>query len=93
MVVTPYQDKTVGKTRIRTFDSSVDREELVWHRDRQTRKVTVVESNGWKFQMDNDLPREMKSGDVLHIPKEEYHRVIAGKGRLVIEIREIEDEE
>lgn len=91
MVVTPYKDIVNGRTRTRTFDSSIDEEELVWHRDRQTRTVTVVESKGWKFQMDNELPQEMKSGDVLHIPKEEYHRVIAGEGQLVIEIQEHED--
>jgi quercetin dioxygenase-like cupin family protein len=91
VVVTPYSETVSGKIRMRTFDSAVDRQELVWHRDRQTRTVTIVESNGWKFQMDNELPREMKAGDVLHIPKEEYHRVIAGKGKLVIEIQEHED--
>lgn len=91
MVVTPYSETIYGKIRTRTFDSSVDRQELVWHRDRQTRTVTIVESNGWKFQMDNQIPQVMKPGDVLHIPKEEYHRVIAGEGKLVIEIEEHEE--
>jgi quercetin dioxygenase-like cupin family protein len=89
--VTPYSDSVKGKIRIRTFESSVDREELVWHRDRQTRTVKVVEGSGWRFQMDNDLPRELKRGDVLYIPKETYHRVIAGSGKLVVEIEEHEE--
>lgn len=91
MVVTPYSEIVKGKIRTRTFESSVDKEELVWHRDRQTRTVTIVEGNGWKFQMDNNLPQHLKAGDVLYIPKETYHRVIAGNGQLVVEIEEHED--
>lgn len=91
MVVTPYSEIVKGKIRTRTFESSVNREELVWHRDRQTRTVTIVEGTGWKFQMDNELPKHLNKGDVLYIPKETYHRVIAGNGRLVVEIEEHED--
>lgn len=90
-MVTPYSDIIKGKTRVRTFNSSVDREELVWHRDRQTRTVTIVEGTGWKFQMDNELPKTLTAGDVLYIPKETYHRIIAGNDRLVVEIEEHED--
>ena len=89
MVVRPYSEIVQGRIRTRTFDSS-DREELVWHRDRQTRTVKVVEGIGWKFQMDNELPRELKRGDAFYIPKETYHRVIAGTGKLILEIEEHE---
>jgi ribosomal protein L16 Arg81 hydroxylase len=41
--------------------------------------------------MDNELPKHLNKGDVLYIPKETYHRVIAGNGRLVVEIEEHED--
>jgi len=41
--------------------------------------------------MDNNLPQHLKAGDVLYIPKETYHRVIAGNGQLVVEIEEHED--
>ena len=87
-MVTPYSEIVQGKIRKRTFDSSTDEEELVWHRDKQNRIVKVVEGNGWKFQMDNELPKELKTGDVLYIPKETYHRVIAGSGNLIVEIEE-----
>ena len=87
-MVTPYSEIVQGKIRKRTFDSSIDEEELVWHRDKQNRIVKVVEGNGWKFQMDNELPKELKTGDVLYIPKETYHRVIAGSGNLIVEIEE-----
>ena len=91
MVVNPYTEVADGNKRIRTFDSSVDATELVWHRDRKTRQVKVLESAGWRFQYDNKIPTELNTGDVLHIEKETYHRVIAGNGRLVIEITEYED--
>lgn len=90
-MVTPYSEIVKGTTRVRTFNSSVDREELVWHRDRQTRTVTIVEGTGWRFQMDNQLPQHLSKGDVLYIPKETYHRIIAGNDNLVVEIEEHED--
>jgi len=73
---------------VRTFDEDIDSSEMVWHRDKKDREVKIIEGNGWKFQMDNELPSELKSGDVLNIPKETFHRVIKGSGKLVIEIRE-----
>tara|TARA_B100001094_G_C18026923_1_gene718072 strand:- start:212 stop:487 length:276 start_codon:yes stop_codon:yes gene_type:complete len=91
MVVTPYTEIVQGRTRTRTFESSVDGEELVWHRDRQTRTVKVLEGNGWRFQLDNQLPQQLSKGDVLHIPKETYHRIIAGSNNLVVEIEEHEN--
>jgi quercetin dioxygenase-like cupin family protein len=91
MVVNPYAEVVEGNNRIRTFDGSADATELVWHRDRKTRQVTVLESAGWRFQYDNKIPTELNTGDVLHIEKETYHRVIAGNGKLVLEITEYED--
>lgn len=88
MVVKPYSEVVNGNVRIRTFDSDIDSDELVWHRDRKTRTVIVLESDNWKFQMDDELPRCLNIGDVLNIPKETYHRVIAGKGKLVVRIEE-----
>ena len=91
MVVTPYTEIVKGRTRTRTFESSVDGEELVWHRDRQTRTVKVLEGTGWRFQMDNQLPQQLSKGDVLYIPKETYHRIMAGENHLEVEIEEHED--
>jgi hypothetical protein len=75
-------------TLIREFSSNVDNEELTWHRDERERKVTVIKSEGWKFQADNKLPREINSGDVITIPALEWHRVIKGQGSLIVEISE-----
>ena len=91
MVVTHYTEIVKDRTIIRTFESSVDGEELVWHRDKSTRTVKVLEGTGWRFQMDNQLPQQIKQGDVLHIPKETYHRIMAGTNDLVVEIEEHED--
>ena len=41
---------------IRTFSESVDEMELIWHRDREDRKITIIEGRDWKLQMDNELP-------------------------------------
>ena len=85
----PYTDKVKGRFKIRTFESNTDSHELVWHRDNADRIVTVLEGNGWFFQMDNNIPYELEEGDVLNIPKMEYHRIYkAGNGNLVLEIEE-----
>jgi hypothetical protein len=42
--------------------------------------------------MDNDIPKKLKKGDTLFIPKGTYHRVIKGNGDLVVEIKEINNE-
>lgn len=81
----PYIDK--GGVRIFLYD--VDEKELVWHRDREDRKITVIESSGWKFQFDDCLPFEMNNGDEFTIPKMKYHRIIKDKictGNLVLKI-------
>ena len=82
----PFQQKGKGNIKIRTFDSNIDEFELKWHRDREDRKVTIIESNGWKYQEDNKLPVNLKEGDVIFIPKETFHRVIKGNGDLKIKV-------
>jgi quercetin dioxygenase-like cupin family protein len=74
----------------RIFREHTKDHELVWHRDRLDRTVTVIESTGWKFQEDNKIPVELKAGDTLHIKANEYHRIIKGQGSLVVEITEHE---
>jgi quercetin dioxygenase-like cupin family protein len=38
--------------------------------------------------MDNHLPITLKEGDVITIPKGEYHRVLKGNGDLIVKIKE-----
>lgn len=73
---------------IREFDSNIPNEELVWHRDKKNRVVEIVEGSGWRLQMDNKLPIELKEGMVIEIPKETYHRIGRGNTKLVIKIKE-----
>lgn len=84
----PYKETKKGKLTERVFKESTDTHELVWHRDKLDREVTVLESNGWMFQMDNELPIVLKEGDVIEIPKNTYHRILRGNGNLKITIKE-----
>ena len=84
----PYLEIVKGNSIIRVLSENVNSGELVWHRDRRNRVVEILQSDGWKFQYDNTLPFELKRGDKLEIQKETYHRVIKGKGDLVIKITE-----
>ena len=38
--------------------------------------------------MDNRLPEELEKGNNYYIPKMEYHRLIKGKGSLLLQIKE-----
>lgn len=85
----PYTDIKKGNLKIREFSHNIESDELVWHRDKRDRTVTVLEGEGWWFQMDDDIPREMKEGDVLKVPKETFHRIFkAGTSPLKIQIKE-----
>ena len=84
-MVNPYDDQRHEDTILRTFSESVDEQELIWHRDKRTREVS---GEGWKLQMDNQLPEEMTKGKLYRIPKMEYHRIIKGTGQLVLKIWE-----
>ena len=48
-----------------------------------------MESKGWMFQMDNELPIFLKEGDKIFVPKGVYHRVLKGDGKLKVKIKEI----
>lgn len=84
----PYTQNLKNGYIIRKFDTNIDVSELVWHRDKKDRVVEVVSGNGWKFQLDNHLPVELKEGMVLEIPKETFHRIGKGDTKLVIKIKE-----
>jgi quercetin dioxygenase-like cupin family protein len=87
-LVKPYTQVIEDKYIIREFSSDVDETELVWHRDKKTREVTVLQGEGWKLQMDNRLPLELEKGKLYSIPKMEYHRIIKGKDNLLLQIWE-----
>jgi len=83
----PFSEKKIGgKLFLREFKGDVPSDELIWHQDREDRVITVVEANGWKLQMDNQLPVLLREGSVYSIPAYVYHRVIKGDGRLLIKV-------
>jgi quercetin dioxygenase-like cupin family protein len=87
--MTPYTNiKTTNKYIIREFNENIDPTELLWHRDLNSRKITVLEGEGWYFQRDNELPIELKKGTDIFIPRLEWHRVIKGNTTLKIKIEE-----
>jgi quercetin dioxygenase-like cupin family protein len=84
----PYTQSYDNGLIIREFEEEIDNSELVWHRDRRTREVTVLEGAGWKLQLDNNIPVELERGKIYVIPEMEYHRLIKGTGKLVVKIWE-----
>jgi hypothetical protein len=84
----PFKETTVGNNQyIREFSVDVDTHELEWHIDKEDRIVEVVENSGWQVQLDNQLPKPLN--DKLFIPKETYHRVIKGTGKLIVLITKL----
>ena len=84
----PFEQIEKEGKLIRTFTPDVDSDELKWHQDLMDRKVTIIESGGWSFQMDNGLPNKFSNAEQIMIPKFVWHRVIKGDGPLVVEIEE-----
>lgn len=89
-MVNPYVEERISANSFyRTFNKEVVSEELVWHRDHTTRIITIIEGEGWLLQLDNQLPVEMKIGDIFNIPALTYHRIKRGTTDLKIYIEEL----
>ncbi len=84
----PYIQTIHQNKIIREFAHDVDSQELVWHRDKKDRYVTILEGTDWKFQFDNMLPIPLLKGQTIFIPKETFHRVLKGSDTLKIQIIE-----
>ena len=82
----PYQELRTFDHIQRTFKQDIDELELVWHRDRKDREVTVIGETDWMFQLEDEIPQQLKN--TIFIPKDTYHRVIKGTGELNILIQE-----
>jgi len=81
----PYSEKKEDGYIIREFSQDTTSFEFVWHRDREDRIVEATNDTDWQFQFDNLFPHRLTK-DKLFIPKETYHRLIKGKGDLVLKI-------
>lgn len=84
----PYQEEVIDNKIVRTFLPDVESEELKWHQDLKDRKVRIIKSSGWFFQMEDQLPKRLLDGDQIFIPKLSWHRVIKGNNELIVEIEE-----
>lgn len=83
----PFKEKKINEnTLLREFSNTHISSDQMWHRDKENRTITVIESGGWSFQKDNELPTLLIKGDSINIQKEEWHRVIKGKGNLVVKV-------
>lgn len=83
----PFKETNLGNNEyIREFDSDVTTHELEWHLDKEDRLIEVLENHGnWLVQLNNSLPTPLDKK--IFIPKETYHRVIKGSGKLVVKIK------
>lgn len=87
--MTAYNDEKLNnKTFLRTFSKDVLTEELVWHRDRENRFITVLDGEGWELQLDNKLPEPLIIGKEYLIPAYTFHRVKRGINDLKLKIEE-----
>tara|TARA_B100000424_G_C22531308_1_gene303879 strand:- start:107 stop:385 length:279 start_codon:yes stop_codon:yes gene_type:complete len=85
----PFSQKRIDEnTLLREFNRDIEKDDLIWHRDAKDRSIFVIESSGWKLQMDNSLPTNLEEGKTYYISAGEYHRVIKGSGKLKVLIRE-----
>jgi len=80
----PYKDVLIEDILIREFDENIDPIELKWHRDSEDRLIEAIGDTDWMFQIDNQLPIEMK-GEIF-IPRGIWHRTIKGTGSVKIKI-------
>jgi hypothetical protein len=83
----PYIDTESEDFITRRFSQDIDPIDLLWHRDLKNRSVKILEGKDWGIQLENELPR---SFDIITIPKLTWHRVIKGKGDLIVQIKEWE---
>ena len=75
---------------IRVFNQNIEYNKFVWHRDEKDRDVDILYADpAWSFQFDDQLPFPLKSGDKLTIKSNVYHRLLKGKGTLILLIKEI----
>jgi hypothetical protein len=84
----PFEEQFIEENvSVRTFDETIDPEELKWHQDDETRVIEVLEAGGWFIQYDNQLPEPLYENKTYLVRKGEWHRVLKGTGDLKIIIK------
>jgi hypothetical protein len=83
----PFSEMRIGKKLfLREFKKETSQDELIWHLDKEDRKVELAEGTNWKLQLDNQLPQVLQLGKSYWIPKMTYHRLIKGDDDLSIRV-------
>ena len=84
-----YTDVIVDNhTKYRLFKDTIEDGELLWHHDKRDRTIRIFNGKDWKLQFDDQLPFVLEEGTDYQIPNHIYHRLIKGKGDLIIRIKE-----
>lgn len=81
-MVRPYVDNG----NVRSFSKDTPIEELVWHCDKEDRKIKVVSGEGWQLQYNGWLPILLRKDEEYFIEANLYHRLIIGATDLIVEI-------
>ena len=84
----PFEEIKITENKvIRIFDAeNTSHSELIWHKDREDREITVEKSKDWHLQLENEVPVRLEKGQTYFIPAFTWHRLIMGKKKLVVEI-------
>jgi hypothetical protein len=69
--------------------STFSEEDMNWHIDGIRRKIHVLRNSGdWQIQFDDEIPNSLTELKNFIIEAEQFHRVIKGRGDLLIAIEE-----
>lgn len=60
----------------REFSSSLEHEELLWHRDAEDRLIRLVSGSGWFLQLDDQKPAEILPEGSHFVPAGVWHRLL-----------------
>lgn len=80
----PFTELKIEEFYLRTFDSNVNENDLLWHRDLEDRYIISTHDTDWLIQIDDKLPQSILSE--VFIPKNVYHRLIKGTDSLTLKI-------
>ncbi len=89
----PYNDKIINENEfIRKFEDGISNGHLVWHRDKTSREILVLDGSDWYLQLDNELPKLMEVNKTYFIHSLVYHRILNTnrvKSSLILRIKEL----
>jgi hypothetical protein len=78
---------------IRVFTDTIDDHHFDWHRDKKDRYVKILYADSdWSFQFDDQLPFVLHDYQEIFVEKEIYHKLHKGKGKLILIVKEQNDE-